>query len=133
MATEACCDGAEVLELREEPFDEISHLVDLGTEGWLLFAVAQRPDVCERTLICKPLADCVAVVGTVSEQDGAIADAVQHGLERLPIVRLARGQLERDWEAVAIDDRVDLGRVPAAGTAHAIAEPPFLSPFAPCW
>jgi len=132
VAAEARCDSAKVFELREEPFDEISHLIHPGTEGWLLFAIAQRPDVRERTLIGKPLADCIAVVGTVGEQNGSITDTVQHCLEGFAIVGLAGGQLERDWEAVAIDDRVDLGRVPAAGTAHAIAEPPFLSPLAPC-
>jgi len=133
VAAEASCDGAEVLELRKEPFDEISHLVDLGAEGWLLFAIAQRPDVRERTLIGKPLADGIAVVGAVGKQNRSIAYAVQHGLEGFAIVGLASGQLERDREPVAIDDRVDLGRVPAAGAAHAIAEPPFLWPFAPCW
>jgi hypothetical protein len=40
-------------------------------------------------------------------------------------VRLALGQLERDREAAGVDERVDFGRKPAAGTAHATASTTF--------
>jgi hypothetical protein len=93
----------------------------------------ERADVGARSAFFKLLADCVAVVATVGEQHHALADTVEHVLGRLAVMGLAGRELQRDRQAVAVYERMDLGRIPAAGTAHAIAEPPFLSPLAACW
>ena len=54
-------------------------------------------------------------------------------LAALAVVGFPFGQLQRDRESVRIDDRVDLGRKPAAGAAHAMITGAFFSPLSTCW
>ena len=76
--------------------------------------------------------ECIAVVAAICQQDAVRLQRAEHlGADRA-VVRLSAGQLERDREAVAVDDRVDFGRKPAAGTAHAITSATFFSPLAAC-
>ena len=56
----------------------------------------------------------------------------EHALGTLAVVGLALRQLERDRQPECIDEGVDLGRKPAAGTAHATAAARFFSPLAAC-
>lgn len=42
----------------------------------------------------------------------------EHGLSALAVVGLPIRQLERNREAASIDEGVNYGRKPAAGTAH---------------
>lgn len=132
MAAEAGCDGAIVFELVEEAFDEVAHLVDLRAEGGFLGALVERADVGQQTVRIQFLPDGIAVIGAIAKQNAAITDIVYHRLECLTVVRLTGRQFQRDRQAVAVDKGMDFGRVPAAGTAHAIAEPPFLLPLAAC-
>jgi len=133
VAAKAGCNRPEMLEFREEPLDQISHFVALRAEGGWIVTNTERADVGERALFSQLGADGVTVVGAISEQNRAFTNPTHHCLEGLAVMGLAGRQFQRDRQAVAVDDGMDFGRIPAAGTAHAIAEPPFLSPLAPCW
>ena len=132
MLVVAGCDGAEMLDPVEEPFDPVAQLVDARAERGRIGAVIERADVGIGSLACDLGAQCVAVVAPVGEQNAVGLERIEDVLAALAVVRLALGQLERDREAVAVDDRVDLGRKPAAGAAHAITSATFFSPLAAC-
>ena len=66
------------------------------------------------------LAQGVAVVGAVSEQDLPGLQAVEHVGGAAAVMRLALGQLDRDRHPVGIHQRVDLGGQAAARTPHAL-------------
>ena len=63
----------------------------------------------------------VAVVRAVGEQDLAVAEAVQHVDGALSIMGLAFGQLQRNGQAVGVDERMNLGRQSASRAPHASA------------
>ena len=65
------------------------------------------------------VAQRIAVIGAIGEQDLAGAEAVQHIAGAPAVMGLAFGQLERDRIAVGIDEGVDLGRQSAARAPHA--------------
>ena len=66
------------------------------------------------------MAERVAVVGAVGEEDLAGAEGAQHVGGAAAIVGLAFGQLQRDRQAVGVDEGVDLGRQPAPRAPHAL-------------
>jgi len=133
VLVEARRDGPEMLELVEEALDAVAQPVDGRAERRRVGAMIERADVGIGSPVRDPGAQRVAVVAAIGEQDAVRPERTQHVLATLSVVRLAFGQLQRDGEPVAVDERVDLGRKPAAGTSHATAEPPFLPPLAACW
>ena len=74
----------------------------------------------------------IAVVTAIRKQNAIGTEQPEHAFAGLAVVRLAFRQLEEDRQAVRVDDRVDLGRKPAAGTSHATTTATFFSPFAAC-
>ena len=117
----------------EEPFDLVAKFVDARAEGGRVDAVIERANVGISPAFSDPGAQSVAVVSAIAQQDAIRPERAENVLTALAVVRLALGQLERDRETVAVDDRVDFGRKPAAGTSHATAPAAFFSPFAACW
>lgn len=132
MLVEAGCDRAIMLDLVEEPLDEVAAFVGARAEHGRVGAMVERPDVCGRTLGGDHGAQGVAVVAAISEHDALARQRGEHVLGTLAVVRLPLGQLERDWETARIDERMDFGRKPAAGTAHATTSAAFFSPLAAC-
>ena len=132
MAVEACCDGPVVLELVEDALDPVAQLVREGAENRWINAVRSRPDICVTALICDLLAQGIAIIAPIGEQQAVFANSTQHLSCRRSVVGLPLGQFDLDREAVRIDERVDLGRKPTAGTSHATAAATFFSPFAAC-
>ena len=132
MLVEAGGDGPVMLDLVEEPFDEIAPLVEARAEFGTLEAMVERPDVSDRALHRDQGPQRVAVVAAVSEHDALARQQAEHILGAFAVVGLSFGELQRDREAVRIDERVDLGRKPAAGTAHATTSTAFFSPLAAC-
>ena len=91
-----------------------------GAKCRLRPAAGQRLDVGERALLEQALAEHVAVVGAVCEQDLAGFKAAQHVGGAAAIVSLPFGELQDDWQAVGIDEGVDLGGQPASRAPHAL-------------
>lgn len=132
MLVEACRDGAKMLDPVEEALDAISILVDARAERGRIDAMVERPDVGQRAGVCDLRPERVAIVAAIGQQDAVGSKQPEQALAGLAVVRLPFGQPEEDREAVRVDDRVDLGRKPAAGTSHATTTATFFSPFAAC-
>lgn len=132
MLVEAGGDGAVMLDLVEEALDEIAAFVEARTEGGWINALVEWPDVGPRALADNHGAQRVAVVAAVSQQDAFARQCAKHIDGALAIMRLAFGQLERDRKTARIDERVDFGRKPTAGAAHATTSAAFFSPLAAC-
>ena len=116
----------------EEALNPVAELVGSRTEGWRIDAVAHGADVRIRTLIRDQRPQRIGIVAAISKQQTVFADLAQHVVSAGAVVRLAFRQLDVDREPVRIDERVDFGREPAAGTAHATASATFFSPLAAC-
>ena len=115
-----------------EALDLVAQFVDERAEGGRVDAMIERANVGIGPALCDLGAQSIAVVAAISQQNAIRSKRAEHlGADR-SVVRLPLGQLERDREAVAVDDRVDLGRKPAAGAAHAITSATFFSPLAAC-
>ena len=132
MLFEAGCDGAVMLEFVEEPFDQVAAFVEARAEGWRVDAMTERSDIGCCALGDDHGAQSIAVVTAIRQKDALARQSAEHVFAPLAVVRLALGQLERDREAAGVDERVDFGRKPAAGTAHATASTTFFSPVAAC-
>ena len=132
MLVEAGGDGSVMLDLVEEALDEIAAFVEARAECGSLDAMSERPDVRSRALGGDPGAQHVAVIATIGQQDALARQRIEHVLGALAVVCLSPGQLERDRKAARIDEGMDLGRKPAAGTAHATTSTAFFSPLAAC-
>ena len=121
MLLEARGDGPEVLELTEEAFDEIAVAIEECTERWLLSAPGDRLDVRPRAARRKALAQSVAVVGAISEQDLTAFERLDQIDGAPPIVRLAFGEFEADRQAIGVHERMDFGGQSASRAPHASA------------
>lgn len=132
MLVEAGGYGSKMLDPVEEPLDAVSMLVDACAESGRICPMVERPDVRQRAGVGDLRSERVAVVATIRQQNAVRTEQPEHALSRPPVVSLAFCQLEEDREAVRVDDRVDLGRKPAAGASHAMTATAFFSPLAAC-
>lgn len=132
MPVEACGDSSVMLEPVEEALDPVSELVGKGAEHRRVDTVIKRPDVCIRALIRDFRPQRIAIVAAIGQQHAAFAEQTQHVGSARAIVSLAFRQLDVDRETVRINERVDFGREPTTGTAHATASTAFFSPLAAC-
>jgi hypothetical protein len=114
-----------VLQLGEEPLDEVALAVEPLAEARLPAPVALRRDIGRRALILDQLADAIGVVGLVGQHDGSRAEMIEEAIGDLAAVRLPSGQAEPDREALGIDDDVDFGRKPASGASETMIWTPF--------
>ena len=103
-----------MLQLGEEPLDQVALAVEASAEARLPAPVALGRDVGRSALVLDQLADAVSVVGLVRQHDGARAEMVEQRVCDLAVMRLPGGQAEPDRETLRVDDDVDLGREPAA-------------------
>lgn len=103
-----------MLQLGEEPLDQIALAVEAFAEARLPAPVALGRDVGRGALVLDQLADAVGIVSLVREHDGVRSEMVEQRVGDLPVMRLSCCEAEPDREALGIDDDVDLGREPAA-------------------
>src|SRR5215204_749442 len=140
----AGCDCPEVLELVEEAFDEVPGAVEERAEGRLVAPTGEWLDVGPHASRRHRLAEEIAVVGAVCDQDLAGSEVAQQVGGAAAVVSLPFGELEDDRQAVGIDEGVDLRRQSASRAPHALGSrlvpsggrrrggPPFLA-LPPCW
>src|ERR1700761_2898517 len=93
-------DGTEMLELVEEAFDPISIAVKKGTEDRRLGPVCHRANVRPHASCGHRLAQCIAVIGSVREQDLPGLQAIEHIGCTASVMRLSFGELDRDRQAI---------------------------------
>ena len=103
-----------MLQLGEEPLDEIALAIEALAEAGLPTPVTFGRDVGRGALVLDQLADAVGIISLVRQDDGARAEMVEQRVGDLAIVRLPGGQAEPDRETLRVDDDVDLRREPAA-------------------
>src|SRR5262249_20523716 len=136
MLFEPRCDGAEMLEFAEEALDQIAIAVEEGAEGRDPHATSHGLDVGPCTVAGDVLAEGVAVVGAIGQEDLARPEARQHVLGALAVMGLTLAELERNGQAVGIDESMDLGGQAAPRAPHASGSklvpsgslrPPFLT------
>src|SRR5512139_2815199 len=122
-----------MLEFAEEAFDEVAIAVEERTERRDTLTVRHRFDAGPCAAFGEARAHGVAVVGAIGEQDASLPEAVEHILGAAPVVRLALGQLEPDWQAGRIDQGMDLGGQAAARATHATGSVVFFLALPACW
>src|SRR5262245_54757687 len=64
-------DAPALLDLVEEPLDQITVAVKVGTEADRVLAIAFRRDVCPRALIAGERSDPVRVISSICQQHGS--------------------------------------------------------------
>ena len=124
--------GTIVLDLVEEPLDEVTPLVGARAERWWINPMIERADIGHCALGCDLGPERVTVVAAVGQQDAFARQRPEHVLGAFAVVGLTFGELQRDREAERIDKGVDFGRKPATGAAHATTSTTFFSPLAAC-
>ena len=85
----AGCDGSEVLELVEEALDEVSVAIQEGAEGWNVHTSRHGPDVGPSAPSRHPVAQGIAVVGSVGDQGLTGSERVQPGSGAAPVMGLS--------------------------------------------
>jgi hypothetical protein len=108
-----------MLELAEEPLDEVAVAVKPRAEGWHVYVWRERLDVGPGAAAGHHGPQGIIVIGTVGDQDLAVADGVQHVGRAASVMCLSLGQLQRNGIPVGIDHSMDLGGQPAPRAPHA--------------
>jgi hypothetical protein len=121
-----------MLEFIEEPLDEVALFVEPLAEPWRFEPSADRPDVGPGATFGQTLTQGVGIISPVAQQHVAASDRAQHVFCAVPVMGLAFGELEQDRQAAGINERVDLGRQPAARATHATGSRRFFWPLAAC-
>ena len=116
----------------KEALDQVSVSIEEGAEDRVPLAVRHRLDVGPGAACGQGCPQGIGVVSAVGEKHVAFAEAVEHVGGAATVMRLALGQLERDRQAVGIDQRVDLGRQAAARATHATGSFGFFWALAAC-
>ena len=96
MLFEACSDGTEVPQLIEETFDEVAEPVEEWAEHWNVHAACLRLDVGPAAPPGRFLAQSIAVVGAVRQQDLAFAYHTQHTGSPGAVMGLTFCELQQD-------------------------------------
>lgn len=120
-----------MLEFVEEALDEVSLPVDASIDRAVNQALACRGDVSLGSCGSDQLEQGVGVVAAVGHD--MAASEIGEQLRRGPqVVRLAGSQHEAHWQAILVDDGVDLGAQSSTRTADGVILAPFFPPAA-CW
>lgn len=127
----ACGDSAKVLELVEEAFDEIAFAVACEVAVALGLAIGLGRDHGGDLAPVERVDQRIGVVSLVADQCPWIG-AIDQRFCASQIVGLPWREHHRDRVAKSIDERVDLGRQPAAGSADRLFAVFFRAP-ALCW
>src|SRR5215468_1159778 len=119
MLFETCSDGTEVLQPIEETLNEVAEAVEERAEHWNVHPACLRLDVGPAAPPGHFLAQSIAVVGAVCEQDLAFADHAQHTGSAGAVMGLTFGQLQQNRESIGIGKGVDLRGQAAPRAPHA--------------
>ena len=128
----AGCDGAKVLDVVEETFDEVALAIEREV------ALARRLAICPRrndgldAADFEMLDEAVAIIACVSE-DGCGFDSLGQDLSLRYVVNVSAGEAHRQRIAQRIDDGVNLGRQSSARAADRFVRIPYFRAPALCW
>lgn len=115
----AGCDGSEVFDLAEKAFDQVAQAIEQRAECGDVNASGHRLDVGPGAALGQRVAQSIAVIGPVGQEDLARPDGVQHVAGTSAVMCLTRRQLEHQRQAIGVDQGMDLGCQPAPRAPHA--------------
>ena len=124
-------EASEVFDAIEEPLDAIARPVEHRAEAGFPAAMHHRRDVGCGAGGFDLAAQPVGVVGLVGQHDGALVQVTEQMLGDRAIACLAWGQNQFERQTIGVDERVNLGRQPAARAAHTAIRVAFFE-FAAC-
>jgi hypothetical protein len=116
-----------VLQFAEEALDEVTFFVECLAEACLTFAVGFGRNVWFGALAFDQGADAIGVIGLVGDEDRAGAQAIQQGVGRRCVMGVTSGKAEPDRQSLGIDERMDLGRQPAARATETMISTPLFA------
>ena len=129
----AGCDASEMFDFVEEAFDEIAVAIeerarrpDVGRRLGIGLTLAQAPR-CGRVL-----AQRVAIVGGIGEQDLALDQRVEHVAAARPSWAWPSVSLSAIGRPLGVDERMDLGGQAAPRATHATGSVVFFWALAAC-
>ncbi len=118
--------SAEVLDAAEHALYGVAIAVEDWRETALPAAIGLGRNVGRGASGLDLSAHGVAVIALVAVDEDSFGEPFQQGICGAAISDLAAGQQESQWSAVAIGERVDLGRPPTARAPDGLVQlPPF--------
>lgn len=122
-----------MLEATEHALDGVAAFIEGLGEAAFPTPVRLGRDVRDRALPLDQVTDCIAVIGFVSEHDGAGRQIVQKDICGSAIGNLAAGQQEAERPAFAVGERMELAVAAAPADPDCLKErPPFPPPAERC-
>ena len=122
----SCGDAAEVLQAAEHALDGVAGAVEDRREAVFPAPVGLGRDVGHCATLLHLTADRVAIVTLVAMEDAGGRHLLQQDRSRRAIRDVPAGKKKGDESAIAVGQRMDLGRAPAArATDGLVALPPF--------
>jgi hypothetical protein len=111
-------DTSALLDLVEEPFDDIARTIQIRAEADRVSAISLRRNVCPCPFLSGKLPDPIRVICTIREQHRLWKQGVEKNRTRPIVVRFARREREMDWQAIGVHRRVNLARWPPDSVAN---------------
>jgi hypothetical protein len=125
------CDSTAVFEAVDEPLDAIAHGVDCAVEGVLDQSIALGWDFRPAITGSNVVADRIAIIAAIAEQNIRIAVALSHQVAiGSAVVSFAGRQNDADGKALAVGTKMDFGRKATARAAKTLVLSPPLAPAA---
>lgn len=121
-----------MLQLAEEPLDEVALPVELFAEGSLASAIGFWRDIGCSTLAFDQGAEAIGIIGLVGDEDRAWTQAIEQSIGGRRVMGVACGEAEPDRQPFGIDKRMDLGRQPAPRATETMISTPLFA-VAACW
>lgn len=106
----AGCDPAEVLQLREEPLDQVTLVIQPFAKVGFRPPAGPGRDIGERSFLAERCPDTIGVIRLIREDYRSGTNMVQQIVSGLAIMALPGGKFQSDREALPVHDRVDFGR-----------------------
>ena len=111
-------DAATLLDLVEEPLDQIAVPVEVRTEADRVLAIAFRRDVCPRALLAGECPNPVRVISSICQQHGSWLQSGQEHRTEPIVMRLTGREAELHRQTIGVHDGVNLAGKSASRTAH---------------
>ena len=99
-------DTPVLLDLVEEPLDQVSRPVKVGAEADRLLAISFWRDVCPRAFLAGEFPDPVGVISAICEQSCSGLQFRQEYRTQPIVVCLTRCEAKACWQTTSVHDRV---------------------------
>jgi hypothetical protein len=97
-----------LLNLVEEPFDQVACPIEIGAKADRVFPISFRRNVRSCSLLASLLPDPVGVIATIREQHRMGKQGAEEDRTQPVVVRLTGSESEMDRQTIAVHDRVHL-------------------------